>query len=54
MGAYCAQTSCGQAYIKWKTIREMNARGIYTPEQITDTVDKYWAAVNPENKGTIS
>ena len=51
---FCAQTSCGKAYMKWKTIKEMNAKGIYTPEQITDTIDKNWDAVNPDGKSTVT
>ena len=42
MGAACAQTSCGQYVIKQKALKEMNTKGIYTPEQITDSVDKFW------------
>ena len=25
-----------------KALKEMNSKGIYTPEQISDNVDKYW------------
>ena len=42
MGQACAQTSCGQYIIKMKALKEMNTKGIYTPEQISDNVDKYW------------
>ena len=45
MGAQCAQTSCGQAIIKWKALKEMNSKGVYTPEQISDNTDYYWNKV---------
>ena len=45
---FCANTSCGQAFIKNKALREMNKKGIYTPEQIDDKVDKYWIKYNPD------
>ena len=28
--------------MKMKALKEMNSKGIYTPEQISDSVDKYW------------
>ena len=40
MGTMCAQSSCGKKYISWKALKEMNARGVYTPEQIQEQVDK--------------
>ena len=43
MGASCANTSCGRAYIEWKALKEMNEKGIYTPEQISGVVDKFWS-----------
>merc|ERR1711935_125727 len=54
MGAACAQTSCGKAYIKWKAVKEMNARGVYTPEQVKEAVEAQWNAVNPDGKSTIN
>ena len=36
MGAACAQTSCGQSFIKWKALKEMNKKGIYSPDQISE------------------
>ena len=42
MGGACAQTSCGQAYIEWKAIKEMNSRGVYPPNQIQDEVESVW------------
>ena len=45
MGAACAQTTCGQKVIKWKALREMNAKGVYTPEQLSDNTDYYWNKV---------
>ena len=41
MGA-CSQTSCGKAAIEYGLLREMNKRGVYTPEQINSAVEKYW------------
>ena len=53
MGTWCATTSCGKAYIEWKTVKAMNAKGIYTPSQITDTVQGHWDSVAGGNS-TIS
>ena len=55
MGATCAQTSCGQAVIKWKLRSEANKKGILLPDQITDTVDSYWgknASIDTADKET--
>ena len=55
MGAACAQTSCGQYIIKQKALREMSSKGIYTPEQITDSVDKHWAKhAESEDASTVN
>ena len=51
---FCATTSCGKAYIKWKAVKEMNARGVYTPEQVQDTVQSNWDAIVKEGASTIS
>ena len=45
MGAACAQTSCGQAYVEWKALKEMNKNGVYPPNQIEKEVDSYWGKV---------
>ena len=45
MGATCAQTSCGKAYIEWKALKELNAKGVYPPNQIEKEVDSVWASV---------
>ena len=44
----CANTSCGQAFIKWKALKEMNAKGVYTPEQLQEYVDNAWDKHNPD------
>ena len=36
MGAYCVQNSCAQDMIKWKKLKDMNKKGVYTPEQIEE------------------
>ena len=46
----CANTSCGAAYLKNKAVKEMNSRGVYTPEQIEEALDVAWEQVNPDNK----
>ena len=43
--AVCAQTSCGKAYIKYKALKELNAKGIYEPEQIEDAINRAWGNV---------
>ena len=49
----CAQTSCGVKYINWKVLIEMNKRGVYTPEQIVEHVDKAWEKVNKNDLSII-
>ena len=29
--AACAQTPCGEAYMEWKALKELNMKGIYPP-----------------------
>ena len=53
MGAACAQTSCGQSFIKWKALREMNQKGIYSPDQISEQVDSAWASFNTDDSTTV-
>ena len=53
MGTMCAQTSCGVKYINWKVLKEMNSRGVYTPEQIQEQVDKAWAKINKDDLSII-
>ena len=43
-------TSCGKAYIKKKALKEANKMGVYEPDQITDTVNYYWAGGETANK----
>ena len=38
----CSETSCGQEYIKWRALKQLNVQGVYTPEQIKECVDYYW------------
>ena len=40
MAGACARTSCGEAYLEWKALKEMNARGVYPPNQINDETEK--------------
>ena len=47
---FCLETSCGQAYIKKKALKEANKMGVYEPDQITDTVNYYWAGGETANK----
>ena len=52
MGA-CATTSCGKCAIKWKVTRDLNAKGVYTPEQISENADYYWKSYNSEDNMTV-
>ena len=47
---FCLETSCGQAYIKRKALKEANKMGVYEPDQITDTVNYYWKGGETCNK----
>ena len=39
--------------MKYKAIREMNAQGIYTPEQINNELDRVWVKYNPNETRTV-
>ena len=45
MGATCAQTSCGQAFMEWKALKELNKQGVYPPNQINDEVEKAFKSI---------
>merc|ERR1712070_528134 len=47
---FCLETSCGKAYLKRKALKEDNKMGVYEPDQITDTVNYYWAGGETCNK----
>ena len=47
---FCLETSCGQAYLKRKALKEANKMGIYEPDQIADTVNYYWKGGETANK----
>ena len=51
---FCAQTSCGQAVIKWKLLKDANKKGIYKPDQITENLDYYWKKHNPDDNSTVN
>ena len=51
---FLANTSCGKWYIEWRALKELNARGIFTPEQISNTCDKNWEAINPDGSVVIN
>ena len=51
---FCANTSCGQAYIKWKALKEMNAKGIYSPEQIDEQNERVWSTYNPDDSTFVN
>ena len=53
MGAQCAQTSCGQSFIKWKALKEMNSKGVYTPEQVTENTEYYWNRYAESGASTV-
>ena len=40
--------------MKWQALKEMNKKGIYSPEQINDTVDKNWDSVNPDGDTIVN
>ena len=61
MGAMCANTACGKKLVEWKALREMNKKGIFTPEQVNDEVEKNWNSevgdgtfANKEQASTIA
>ena len=53
MGAWCATTSCGKAFIEWKALKALNAEGFFTPEQISTTCEKNWKYQNADDAMTI-
>ena len=42
MGQFCYKSACCQQYLGWKALRDMNKKGVYTPVQISEHIDKYW------------
>ena len=42
MGSMCESTSCGQRLAQAKKLRELNSNGVYTPEQVDESLTKYW------------
>mmetsp|Transcript_14368 Transcript_14368/g.24462 ORF Transcript_14368/g.24462 Transcript_14368/m.24462 type:complete len:123 (-) Transcript_14368:100-468(-) len=53
MGA-CAETSCGKAYMEWQAVKEMNKRGVYTPDQVEKVLNKNWKKFNSEDNTFVS
>ena len=48
----CAATPCGQMYIEYKALKELNMKGIYPPNQIQEVVDKNWNSEVGKNEST--
>ena len=38
----CAGTSCGRKYASYKTLKDMNKKGVYPPNQIEEEVTSNW------------
>ena len=51
---FCANTTCGQSYMKWHALKQMNKKGIYMPDQIMNACDKYWDKFNPEDEMVVN
>ena len=51
---FCANTSCGKKLANKRDLKEMNKRGVFTPDQIQKECDKAWSEVNPDDKTIIS
>ena len=51
---FIANTSCGKWYVEWRALKELNAKGIFTPDQIQTACDKQWAAINPDGNVTVN
>ena len=52
--AACAQTPCGEAYMEWKALKELNMKGIYPPNQIQKTEESEWKSIVGKNESTCN
>ena len=51
---FCAQTACGKKYAEFSALKEMNKKGVYTPEQIEGVVEKQWKKHNGEDNTFVN
>ena len=40
--------------MEWQALKELNARGIYTPQQVEEQINTYWAKVNPDDSTFVN
>ena len=50
----CAQTPCGEAYMEWKALKELNMKGIYPPNQIQKAEEEQWKSVVGKGDSTCN
>ena len=45
--ACCCGCCSGRSYPQWAALREMNKKGVYTPDQVREATQKAWINYNP-------
>ena len=51
---FCTSSSCCSKLTVSRKVREMNKKGIYTPDQINQACDTQWLIINPEENTIVN